>query len=195
MKKKLRKIPTPSYLANVALHYLQRYAASEASLRRVLINRIRRAAMQHPAFAADHEKQALLRDALEKIIADHKKTGVINDAAFAATKINSLRRQGRSRRVIQQKLAVKGIASETIHSAISAHEEDENPEAIEFKAALALARRRKVGPFRKNPQESDQDRRRKEMAILARGGYAMGVIFQVLNLSSDDYEELNEGYL
>ena len=155
MKKPLRKIPTPQNLANVALHYLGRYTASEASLRLVLTNRIRRAAMQHPDFAADADRQKSLRSAIETIIETHKRTGVLNDAAFAATKINSLRRQGRSRRIIEQKLAVKGIRGEVIKAALAAHDDGVEPQDVEFKAAVAFARRRKLGSFRKVPVDDD----------------------------------------
>jgi SOS response regulatory protein OraA/RecX len=60
------KKPTPERLANAALYYLSRYAASEASLRRVLENRVRRAAMRDEAFAADREAQAALPPRLTK---------------------------------------------------------------------------------------------------------------------------------
>jgi len=179
MKKPLRKIPTPQNLANVALHYLGRYAASEASLRRVLTNRIRRAAMQHPDFAADADRQKSLRSAIETIIETHKRTGVLNDAAFAAIKINSLRRQGRSRRIIEQKLGVKGIAGTVIQAALVAHDDGAEPQDVEFKAAAAFARRRKLGSFRKVPV--DDDRRRKEFATMARAGFAVDIIRKVLN--------------
>jgi len=41
-KKKIPRIPTPESLANAALAYVEKYAASEASFRRVLLNKIRR---------------------------------------------------------------------------------------------------------------------------------------------------------
>jgi regulatory protein len=184
MQKKLRKIPTPQSLAAIALHYLGRYAASEASLRRVLTNRVRRAAMQHPEFAADAAQQNILRESIESIIASHKKTGVVNDATFAATKINSLRRQGRSRRAIQQKLAVKGVKSETIKDALILHDDGSEPEETDMKAALALARRRKFGTFRKKP--ADDDRRRKDMAAMARAGFSMSIILKILKTTAPE---------
>ena len=184
MKPKLRKIPTPQSLANVALHYLGRYAASEASLRRVLENRLRRAAMQRPEFAADAERQAMLRGVIEQLVETHKKTGVINDAAFAETKVNSLRRQGRSRRTIQQKLGSKGIRGAIVTAALEQNAEGAAPEEVELAAALAWARRRKLGAFRREP--ADPDRQRKDFAALARAGFSSDIARRVLKAEAPE---------
>lgn len=181
------KIPTPQNLANVALYYLQRFAASEASLRRVLENRLRRAAMRIPEFAHDGALQNKLRFEIENIIAQHKKTGVINDVQFAETKVHSLRRQGRSRRMIEQKLAAKGLKRSVIVTALEEHAEDTPPEEVEFKAALALAKKRRFGPFRQKP--ADEDRRRKEFAALARAGFSSAIAKRVLQCEApEDWE-------
>jgi len=178
MKFTPRKIPTPQNLANVALHYLGRFAASEASLRRVLQNRLRRAALDNPEFAADDARKAGLHSTIETIIEGHKRTGVLNDAAFAETKVNSLRRQGRSRRAIEQKLAVKGIASTHVRRALQEHAEGAEPEEIELKAALSLARRRKLGPYRKGAMSDEL--KRKDFATLARAGFSSDIARKVL---------------
>jgi len=178
MKRKPYKIPTPHSLGNIALHYLGRYSASEASLRRVLQNRLRKAAMRIPEFAADHERINMLRCAIETIVEAHKKTGALDDAAFAETKINSLRRQGRSRRMIAQKLAAKGVGKEIVAMAFAQNDDGIEPQEVELKAALALARRRKLGPFRKI--SADEDRRRKDFATLARAGFSSDIARLVL---------------
>ena len=184
MKKKLRKIPTPQSLANVALHYLGCYAASEASLRRVLTNRLRRAAMDRPEFRDDIETTQALMEVIEKIIASHKKTGALNDVVFAETKVNSLRRQGRSRRVIQQKLSAKGIGGDITAAALEQNADGDEPEEVEWKAALALARRRKLGSFRQKP--ADEDRKRKDFAALARAGFSSSIARRVLQAEAPE---------
>jgi len=149
-------VPTAERLQNIALFYLSRYAASEASLRRVLHNRMRRAALAHPDFAADHERQAALREAIEKIIETHKRTGAVNDETYAAMKVAGLRRSGRSSRFIQQKLAVKGIKADLTAHSLRTYDRDEadidedqdDPEAAELKAARAFAKRKKLGQWR-----------------------------------------------
>lgn len=170
-------IPTPQSLANIALHYLARYAASEAGLRRVLDNRIRRAALSHPDFAADHSRQQALRQEIETIIAKHRASGVLNDAAFAEMKVGSLRRAGRSRTMITQKLKQKGLSDAVIDQALQP-EDDQDANAVELRAALRLAKRRRLGPFRATPADSDQQR--KDIAALARAGFTFDIIKQVL---------------
>ena len=184
MQKKLRKIPTPQGLTNVALHYLGCYAASEASLRRVLTNRLRRAAMDHPEFTVATEPYRALLDVIEKIIASHKRSGALNDVAFAEIKVNSLRRQGRSRRVIQQKLGIKGVSGDIVVAALERNADGAESDEVELKAAMALARRRKWGPFRKTVV--DDDRKRKDFAALARAGFSSGIARRVLQAEAPE---------
>jgi regulatory protein len=183
MKRPSRKIPTPQYLANVALHYLGRYAASESSLRRVLTNRMRRVAMENDVFAADHDLQTQLRSAIETIIETHKRTGALNDVTFAETKVNSLRRQGGSRHIIKQKLSLKGISAKLVDAALAQNAEGEAPEEIELKAARALARKRRLGPFRDKP--ADEERKRKDFAALMRAGFSSSIVRKALSVPND----------
>jgi regulatory protein len=178
MKPKTRKIPTPQSLANTALQYLGRYAASEASLRRVLKNRIRRAAMQHPDFADDGERKIALDAVINQLVEKYKKLGVLNDAAFAETKVNSLRREGRSRRAIIQKLGMKGVRGSLVDKALEKNADDLSSEEAEMKAALTFIRRRKMGLYRKKP--GDTDTHRKELASLARGGFSLDIARRAL---------------
>jgi regulatory protein len=179
MKPTTRKIPTPQSLANAALHYLSRYAASEASLRQVLRNRLRRAAMQHPEFADDNERKTELNGVIEQLVEKYKKSGILNDAAFAEAKVKSLRREGRSRRAILQKLGLKGISGSLVAEALQKNADEISPEEAEENAARAFMRRRKMGPFRKTPV--DVNVRRKDLAALARAGFSLDIARRVLN--------------
>lgn len=180
MKPKTLKIPTPKSLENVAYYYLERFAASEASLRRVLENRVRRYAQQEPAFAHSEEASAL-RAAIAQIIERFRAKGILNDAAFAEIKVNALRRQGRSRRAILQKLGAKGIASELTGDALEKNADGADPDDIEYQAALAFARRRKLGSFRKAPVR-DANINHKDMAAMARAGFSLDMAKRVLKI-------------
>jgi regulatory protein len=179
-------VPTPESLARVALSYLGRYAASEGALRRALHNRLRRAMMVHPAFAQDAERQALLRNVIETIIKKHRKSGVLNDAAYAETKVNSLRRAGRSRRYIEHALSRKGVRRDLTETALAKSNDDAEQEEAEISAARVFARRRRLGPFRAN--KNDDDRRRKDLASLARAGFSLDVARKVLGEIIEDEE-------
>lgn len=180
------KIPTPVHLANVALTYLSRYAASEASLRRVLDNRLRRAILQDPVFAHDHEKQDQLRTAIETIIEGHVKTGALNDTAYAEIKARGLRRAGRSRRAIHRALGVKGVDGAAIAHALMQTDSESDPETAEVKAAIKLARRRRLGPYRSGT--TDATRHMKDMAAMARAGFSLNTIRKVLGSEAVEEE-------
>ncbi|MDP9128038.1 MAG: RecX family transcriptional regulator [Pseudomonadota bacterium] len=198
MKKLLPPNLTPERLARAAVDYLGRYAASEASLRRVLANRLRRAAMRDPGFAADQKKIAMLRDAIENIVERHKKSGALNDLAFAETKINSLRRAGKSSRAITQKLGYAGVGKDMIKQALEGNEAGLDAEEAEIKAAYTCAKRRKLGPFRAKglagigkkqiKEGADAARNRKELAFMARAGFPLALARRVLgsHLETED---------
>jgi regulatory protein len=178
------RIPTAQDLEKAALFYLSRFAASESSLRRVLQNRLRKTALRNPQFAADNELRNQLHDAIDVIVGKHKKSGVLNDENFAALKISSLRRAGRSARAIRQRLGRKGVAPATIESMLA--REEEGGDEGDLKAARKLAQRRHLGSFRKGADTPEI--RRKEMAIMARAGFSLDTVR--LALGKDvDYEE------
>lgn len=178
-------------LRRVAIDYLARYAASEAALRQVLERRILRQMMRDEGFAADTEKQHALRTTIDAIIASHKQTGALNDAAFAETKIASLRRSGASQKRIEQKLAHKGVAKDVVRKTLDAFDEDhdagasEEGNGAEYQAALTFARKRRLGPFRTLIREElDTDAQRKQqardIAALARAGFSYDIAKRVL---------------
>ena len=167
------RIPTAQSLEGTALYYLGRYAASEFSLRRVLENRLRRTERLNPLFAGDEDLQERLRAAIDAIVEKHKKSGALNDAAFAEMKTAGWRRAGRSARAIRMRLGQKGVARGAIEQALNKNTEDGDTEDAELKAALALAKRRKLGAFRQKPAAPDQSR--KDLATLARAGFSLDV--------------------
>lgn len=210
-------VPTQESLANAALFYLSRYAASEEALRRMLLAKLRRAAMAQPEFAKDQEMQAALRLQIEGIIARHKVSGALNDKAFAEMKVASLRRAGRSRRAIRQKLAQKGVAAALISQTLEKHAQeaasddgvDSADAQAEWQAALAFARKKRLGPFRAPQARADEDENEldaraaavnrkaktaREVTALVRAGFSPTLASRVLGLSPDDFEEDLQGF-
>lgn len=187
-KRRKPKKPTPERLGNVALSYLSRYASSEASLRRVLENRVRRYAMKDEAFAADRATWEVLSKAIEDIVEKHKRLGVLNDKAYAEMKVAGLRRSGGSARRIAQKLAQKGVKKEIVEDAL-VPEEGEIEDA-EMKAARAFARKRCLGPFKRGGKTEDRGVRAKEIAAMARAGFSYDVAREILGaLPEEAWEE------
>ena len=175
------KKATPAYLERAALLYLERYAASAESLRRVLLRKVRRASEAH---GNDPTEGA---EAVEALIARFLRAGLLDDGLYARGQALSLARRGSSERAIRQKLQQRGIDEAEITRALAArHEESEDPELA---AALAYARRRRIGPYRTDPALR-ADTRLKDLAALARRGFAPALCRRVID--AEDLEALWE---
>jgi regulatory protein len=174
-RKKPRKLK-PGALQEAALHYLGRYAASTARVRQVMTRRIRNSAKAH-----DFDPTPFLAE-LETVIATLIRTGLLNDAGFAEAKARSLNRRGGSKRLIAAKLAASGVRQpEAVHAI--ARLDEEVPDA-EFAAAVSYAKRRRLGIFRNEPDDS-QERRRKDLAAMARAGFAFALAHRALGRPDD----------
>jgi regulatory protein len=170
MPRRIRKL-APADLKDAALHYLGRYAASTARLRQVMTRRIRRSAK-----ANELDPEPLMQE-LERVIAMLHRTGLLNDQSFAEARARSLNRRGGSRRQIAAKLSAQGVAQATTAQALAGLDE-ELPDA-EFAAALAYAKRRRLGAFRATPDETPE-RRRKDLMAMARAGFALDLARRAL---------------
>lgn len=172
MDKKPAKQPkkiTPSYLENAALYYLQRYATSAENLRAVLTRKVKRSCAFHQT-----EPEAFY-PAIDALLERYKSSGLLNDEAFARAKTATLRRKGQSKRGIEAKLAQKGLGKEDIAKAILETDESEH---AELEAAIALAKRKKLGQGNKDPK--------KEMAVLARAGFSYEIARKALRFEEED---------
>lgn len=162
---------TASRLENKALHYLEKFASSAASLRRVLMRAVDRSARAHGTDRAEAARW------VEDLIARYQRSGLLNDAAYAEGRTASLRRQGRSARAIQARLAAKGVAAGEIAKALAGEEAAGG--RAELAAAVAFARRRRLGGFR--PEAERAERRDRDLAALARAGFAIDVARRVID--------------
>ena len=178
-----RRPPTKisaSYLENAALHYLERYSSSRANLRRVLMRKVDRS-LAH--WGGERDDAVQLVDAA---IAKLARLGYVDDGAYAETKVRSLHRKGASRRLIAANLGAKGVEADTIAAALATLEGDSD-----LAAALALARRRRLGPFR--PADKRADFRARDMAALGRAGFAWETVRKIIE--ADDPDSLRDDLL
>jgi regulatory protein len=177
--------PTEALLHEAALNHLARFSATEAGLKRVLVNRIRRwaRAMERegaPEDTATHAKQAEAWAA--EIAARLVRAGAVDDAAFAAARARRLLRGGRSARAAMAHLQQKGVDAGTARNALAG---DEVPD--ESLSALAFCRRRRFGPFA--AEEPAPELRLKWLAALARAGFPREVAEAALRTPRDEAEE------
>jgi len=180
--------PDAARLHDAALAYLARFAATEASLRRVLARRVARwaraAEAEHGAEHAAEGTRAALA-AVDGVVARLAAAGAVDDAAFAASRAHSLTRRGKSRVATAAHLAAKGVDAETAARALKTEP------AGELAAALALAARRRIGPFRAGEAPGPEGTRR-ELGILARAGFPRAVAEEALRLDRAEAAALLE---
>jgi regulatory protein len=172
-KPRARRSPKPltaASLENAALYYLGRFASSSANLRRVLLRKVARHARDSDSADAEAGKQMV-----DALIARYLKSGLLNDRNYAEQKAASLARRGASRYSIAGKLAQKGVEAELVSEAIDTLEEGG---ASELAAACALARRRRLGPYRAPDKRAEY--RQKDLASLARAGFGLDLARRVL---------------
>jgi regulatory protein len=178
--------PEAAALHDAALNYLARYASTEAGLRRVLERRVERWA-RVAAGTADADviagQVSAAREAIRGVVSRLVAAGAVNDAAFAENRARSMARAGRSRRAAAAHLAAKGVDPETARAALPVDDESE------LAAALMLARRRRIGPFRSG-DAPDVAGYHRELAVLARAGFAQDVARRALAMAADTAETL-----
>lgn len=182
VKKKPRRIDAAS-LERAALHYLERFSASSESLRRVLARKVERAARLD---AGDPEEGRAL---IEALIVRFHALGYLDDDRYASATGLGLFRRGSSLRSIRQTLQRKGVDSETIEKAMSSVFEEAGDVDADLRAAVALVRRRRLGPFRR--LEERNEKRWSDLAALARAGFARTVAYRVISAETPgDLEDM-----
>ncbi|MDF2095494.1 RecX family transcriptional regulator [Aquibaculum arenosum] len=172
---------TPDYLERAALFYLERYASSSSSLRRVLLRKVARSAEAHGTDPAEGAA------AVESLITRLQERGLVNDAAFAESRARALRRRGASAAGVRARLATKGITGDLAQQALAAVAQ-ETPGDEELAAAIAFARRRRLGPWRAPEQRAE--RRQRDLAALGRQGFPGTLARRVID--AEDPEALEQ---
>ncbi len=164
--KTLRKI-TPQRLKNIALYYLKRFDSSVANLRSVLRRRVEEYAYFNKEFDK-HEAYAWI----ESILEDFESYGYLNDERYGEIKVRNYLAAGKSARYIQGKMKQKGISEQVVDELL------ENSGYDAYESALALAKKKKIGPFR--APESRREMRNKDMAALIRAGFDYDVVCKIM---------------
>lgn len=176
-----RPVPpvTAAWLERVALHYLDRYNASSAMLRRVLARRVEKRARLRDEPPADHT------EIIEETVRRALRAGLVDDARFAVARLATLRRRGVSTKAAGAALAVKGVDRAVVAQALAReHDETEPDQDSEAKAAQAYARRRRLGPHRR--PEARAAHRDRDLAAMGRAGFPYTIARAVIDAEGDD---------
>ena len=177
--KRRKKIPRKLSVAsieNAALYYLGRYATSSENLRQVLERKIIRASKHH-----ETNIKACTRF-VGDLIQRYLENGILNDKIYAQAQAASMNRRGKSLRAIRSRLRQKALSSEIIDKAIEVLTDQVG--TPDLSAAIAYARKRRLGPYRKNVHsQSNLD---KELATLARSGFSYSLALHIVKAKNID---------
>jgi regulatory protein len=174
-----RPAPKPlgsARLNDMALAYVARFATSAAKLEAYLKRKLRERGWSGEDAA---EGLAVAEALVERFVA----AGYVDDESFARAKAGSLLRRGFGGRRIAQTLGHDGI-DEGLRAQVAPDEAEARS------AAVALARKRRFGPFAREgagaPAVGDPKLREKQMAAMLRAGHGMDVARYVLAASDPD---------
>lgn len=167
-RKRERRAPRPldsARLDELALAYVARFATSAGKLERYLLRKLR-----ERGWAGESEPDPAA------ICARFAELGYLDDEAYARARGGDLLRRGYGARRVMQALGEAGIA-EDLRREVSPRE------GAARRAALALARRRRLGPYHGAPL--DRAVRAKHLAALVRAGHGFDHAGAVVDASSE----------
>jgi len=154
----------PARLNDLALAYVARFATSAAKVEGYLVRKLRERGWEG-------ERPADPRAIVERFV----ELGYIDDAAWARAKSGGLLRRGYGARRVDQTLGAAGIDADI--------REDVRPDdAAARQAALALAARRRLGPW--GEKAEDRAAREKQIAAMVRAGHGFDAARAVVEAPS-----------
>jgi regulatory protein len=173
---------TPARLRNIALFYVERFATTAANLRRVLGRRAARAARIHGQEGAE------LDIWIEHVVAELVKSGAVDDARNALSRAQTLRRLGRGPGKIRSLLLTKGVPAPLVREALARTEKTASGGEAALEAAIAYAKRRRLGPFRRAQGDAETRRKQrvKDLAALGRAGFSYDVAKRVMAMAAEE---------
>ena len=123
---------------------------------------------------------------IDEIILHLEKNKILNDEMYSDSKARMFLRRGYSLNKINQSLRNKGIENKFIQQSLNKIKENEiEPD---FVSAVKLCKRRRIGPLR--PEANRELFYKKDMGILARGGFSFELSKRVLNLEKNEFNKL-----
>ena len=166
-------------LKDLALSYLEKYSPSKQQLKVYLLKKY-----LTKIKGSKSKKEVTL--IIDKIIETLERNKIVNDELYSDSKARMFLRRGYSLNKINQSLRNKGIDNKYIKQSIDKIKEDEiEPD---FVSALKLCKRRRIGPLR--PDANRELFYKKDMGILARGGFSFDLSKRVLDLEKTEFNKL-----
>ena len=166
-----KPVPPPldaAHLRDLALHYVGKYATSEAKLRRYLGRKLFERGWSGEDSAP-----------VDQVVARMAELGYVDDRVFAEARGRGLTSRGFGARRVSADLGAAGISRDLAAEVAATGDA--------HAAAVAFARRRRFGPFDAQPR--DPDRQRKQFAAMMRAGHGVAETRRVLAGDVDREDE------
>ena len=166
-------------LKDLAYSYLEKYNPSKQQLKVYLLKKY---LLKIKGSRSKKEVSAII----DEIILNLEKNKILNDEMYSDSKARMFLKRGYSLNKINQSLRSKGIEDKYVKQSIDKIKENEiEPD---FVSALKLCKRRRIGPLR--PESNRELFYKKDMGILARGGFSFDLSKRVLDLDIHEFNKL-----
>ena len=166
-------------LKDLAYSYLEKYNPSKQQLKVYLLKKY---LLKIKGSRSKKEVSAII----DEIILNLEKNKILNDEMYSDSKARMFLKRGYSLNKINQSLRSKGIEDKYVKQSIDKIKE--NQIEPDFVSALKLCKRRRIGPLR--PESNRELFYKKDMGILARGGFSFDLSKRVLDLDSHEFNKL-----
>ena len=166
-------------LKDLAYSYLEKYSPSKQQLKIYLLKK-------YLTKIKGSKSKREVTSIIDEIVSNLEKNKFLNDELYSDSKARMFLRKGYSLNKINQSLRNKGIDEEYVKKSINKIKENEiEPD---FVSALKLCKRRRIGPLR--PDDNRELFYKKDMGVLARGGFSFDLSKRVLDLDKTEFNKL-----
>ena len=166
-------------LKDLAYSYLEKYSPSKQQLKVYLLKK-------YLTKIKGSKSKKEVSSIIDEIILNLEKNKLLNDEMYSDSKARMFLRRGYSLNKINQSLRSKGIDDKYVKQSIEKIKE--NQIEPDFVSALKLCKRRRIGPTR--PESNRELFYKKDMGILARGGFSFDLSKRVLDLDTEEFYKL-----
>ena len=168
-----------THLRDLAYSYLEKYSPSKQQLKVFLLKK-------YLTKIKGTKSKKEVSSIIDEIVVNLEKNKILNDEMYSDSKARIFLRRGYSLNKINQSLRGKGIEEKFIK--LSIDKIKENQIEPDFVSALKLCKRRRIGPLR--PKTNRELFYKKDMGILARGGFNFELSKRVLDLEEEEFKKL-----
>ena len=166
-------------LKDLAYSYLEKYNPSKQQLKVYLLKK-------YLTKIKGSKSKKEVTSIIDKIVLNLEQHRFLNDELYSDSKARMYLRRGYSLNKINQSLRSKGIEDKHVQKSINKIKE--NQIEPDFVSALKLCKRRRIGPLR--PDSNRELFYKKDMGILARGGFSFDLSKRVLDLDTEEFQKL-----